>query len=312
MLARGLPHDLTNGLAAAALVLLETGARRNRRPSPPPWPSFAGPPHRIELGGRRRRGPAGTTTPRRRRRTPRRPPSGPSTSVVLIAGGLNKGLDLRADGPPSGGVHPCSSSPSAVAAEHVAARVRPRRAGRAEQGRWPRRWIGGGASSLDTGRRRPALARLRQLRLVPRRRLPGARRRLPSASWTSGSEAQRDDRSTRGPRDRVAASKASAVTAAMARASIADRRRGALERLHGGADKVPARRPPPEAAALTAPRAPIGVLGRAARTGAGRVLRAGDRRRRLRDARPGHGPVGVGPDRGGVRATAPTRSSTDS
>ena len=45
---RSLPHDVTNGLAAAALVL-ETGLGRRRRRSPTALASFVGPPHRIEL-----------------------------------------------------------------------------------------------------------------------------------------------------------------------------------------------------------------------------------------------------------------------
>ena len=91
-LRRRLPHDLTNGLAAAALVL-ESRARRPRRPSPPGSPAFTGPPHRIELVGEA----DGVAWYNDSKATT---PHAASVAiagfdrVVLIAGGRNKGLDL--------------------------------------------------------------------------------------------------------------------------------------------------------------------------------------------------------------------------
>ena len=79
--------------------------------------------------------------------------------------------------------------------------------------------------------------------------------------------------------------------------TVADRRRAALERLHGGAGRIPARRPS-ESTHDRARRAGA-LLGRPARPGAGRLLRDRHRRRRLRHARPRHGAVGVGRRAGG-------------
>jgi UDP-N-acetylmuramoylalanine--D-glutamate ligase len=90
-LRRALPHDLTNGLAAAALVT-EPGlvgadavaAALSR---------FVGPPHRIELvgeaGGVRWFNDSKATTPHAASVAIRA-----FDRVVLVAGGLNKGLDL--------------------------------------------------------------------------------------------------------------------------------------------------------------------------------------------------------------------------
>ena len=91
VLRRALPHDLTNGLAAAALVT-EPGlvgadavaAALSR---------FVGPPHRIELvgeaGGVRWFNDSKATTPHAASVAIRA-----FDHVVLVAGGLNKGLDL--------------------------------------------------------------------------------------------------------------------------------------------------------------------------------------------------------------------------
>jgi UDP-N-acetylmuramoylalanine--D-glutamate ligase len=90
-MSRTLPHDLTNALAAAALVL-ETGLV-----GPPAVATalagFAAPPHRIELvgdaGGVRWYNDSKATTPHAASTAIRA-----FDQVVLIAGGLNKGLDL--------------------------------------------------------------------------------------------------------------------------------------------------------------------------------------------------------------------------
>ncbi|MET0145842.1 MAG: UDP-N-acetylmuramoyl-L-alanine--D-glutamate ligase [Ilumatobacteraceae bacterium] len=88
---RALPHDRTNGLAAAALVLergLVTPAAVAAALA-----SFTGPPHRIELvadaGGVRWYNDSKATTPHAASTAIRA-----FDHVVLIAGGLNKGLDL--------------------------------------------------------------------------------------------------------------------------------------------------------------------------------------------------------------------------
>ncbi len=91
-LRRGLPHDLTNALAAAALVA-ETGLA-----GPAAIASalrhFVGPPHRIELvaeaDGVRWFDDSKATTPHAAATA-----IAGFDSVVLIAGGRNKGLDLR-------------------------------------------------------------------------------------------------------------------------------------------------------------------------------------------------------------------------
>jgi UDP-N-acetylmuramoylalanine--D-glutamate ligase len=90
-LRRSLPHDVTNGLAAAALVL-ETDLV-----TPPAVAGalarFHGPPHRIELvgdaGGVQWYDDSKATTPHSASAAIRG-----FDHVVLIAGGLNKGLDL--------------------------------------------------------------------------------------------------------------------------------------------------------------------------------------------------------------------------
>jgi len=91
-LARSLPHDLTNGLAAAALVL-EPGLVGADAVALG-LTSFTGPPHRIELVGEsdgiRWYNDSKATTPHAASAAIRA-----FDSIVLIAGGLNKGLDLR-------------------------------------------------------------------------------------------------------------------------------------------------------------------------------------------------------------------------
>jgi UDP-N-acetylmuramoylalanine--D-glutamate ligase len=90
-LPRALPHDLTNGLAAAALVL-ETGLVTPTAVAAA-LRGFNGPPHRIELvgdaGGVRWYNDSKATTPHAASAAIRA-----FEHVVLIAGGLNKGLDL--------------------------------------------------------------------------------------------------------------------------------------------------------------------------------------------------------------------------
>ncbi len=90
-LRRALPHDLTNGLAAAALVL-EAGLAEPAAVAAG-LASFVGPPHRIELVGEaagvRWYNDSKATTPHAASVAIRA-----FDRVVLIAGGLNKGLDL--------------------------------------------------------------------------------------------------------------------------------------------------------------------------------------------------------------------------
>jgi UDP-N-acetylmuramoylalanine--D-glutamate ligase len=90
-MSRALPHDLTNALAAAALVL-ETGLVGPSAVATA-LTAFAAPPHRIELvgdaGGVRWYNDSKATTPHAASTAIRA-----FDRVVLIAGGLNKGLDL--------------------------------------------------------------------------------------------------------------------------------------------------------------------------------------------------------------------------
>ena len=90
-LRRALPHDLTNGLAATALVL-EAGLVGPDAVAAG-LASFVGPPHRIELVGDdgcvRWFNDSKATTPHAASAAIRA-----FDHVVLIAGGLNKGLDL--------------------------------------------------------------------------------------------------------------------------------------------------------------------------------------------------------------------------
>ena len=171
-LPRALPHDLTNGLAAAALVL-ETGLVAPDAVAAA-LASFHGPPHRIELvgdaGGVRWFNDSKATTPHAASAAIRA-----FDHVVLIAGGLNKGLDLA----------PLAADPGRIRAV-----VRDRR-GRIRRRRRVRRRDPGLHGDVDgrgrrTGEpsgpsrgRRPAVAGMRQLRLVSRRRVSRTRGRLP-------------------------------------------------------------------------------------------------------------------------------------
>jgi UDP-N-acetylmuramoylalanine--D-glutamate ligase len=89
---RALPHDLTNGLAAAALAI-ESGLAGPDAVATA-LARFVGPPHRIELvgdaAGVRWFNDSKATTPHAASVAIRA-----FDHVVLIAGGLNKGLDLR-------------------------------------------------------------------------------------------------------------------------------------------------------------------------------------------------------------------------
>jgi UDP-N-acetylmuramoylalanine--D-glutamate ligase len=90
-MSRALPHDVTNALAAAALVL-ETGLVAPSAVATA-LTGFAAPPHRIELvgdaGGVRWYNDSKATTPHAASTAIRA-----FDHIVLIAGGLNKGLDL--------------------------------------------------------------------------------------------------------------------------------------------------------------------------------------------------------------------------
>ena len=107
--AGSLPHDLTNGLAAAALVL-EPGLVGADAVALG-LASFTGPPHRIELVGEadgiRWYNDSKATTPHAASAAIRA-----FDNIVLIAGGLNKGLDLRRW--PRAECASVPSSPSAV------------------------------------------------------------------------------------------------------------------------------------------------------------------------------------------------------
>ncbi len=94
---RAPPHDLTNGLAAAALAL-EAGLA-DADAVADALAAFAGPLPASHRARRRRRRRA--VVQRLKATTPHAASVGHqrrSTRVVLIAGGLNKGLDLAPDG----------------------------------------------------------------------------------------------------------------------------------------------------------------------------------------------------------------------
>jgi UDP-N-acetylmuramoylalanine--D-glutamate ligase len=88
---RSLPHDLTNALAASALVL-ETGLARTEAIADA-LAGFEGAPHRIQFAGEsdgvRFYNDSKATTPHAARTAIRA-----FDHIVLIAGGKNKGLDL--------------------------------------------------------------------------------------------------------------------------------------------------------------------------------------------------------------------------
>ena len=178
---RALPHDLTNALAAAALVMelgLAGAGRGGNRARVVPG---AAAPHRARR--RRPTGSSGTTTPRPPPPTPRPSRSSAFDHVVLIAGGRNKGLDLTADGgrarthPRRGGDRRDGRRQIATTfAPALAAAAAPDSSGSVDvRGRRRRR------DSCQSRRRRPAFTRLRQLRLVSDGRLRSTWGRLPRA-----------------------------------------------------------------------------------------------------------------------------------
>ena len=175
--------------------------RRGHRRSSPVWPSRLRSPRRWRRSSTRRTASsrsasstalAGTTTPRQPHRMPRSPRSAASTDVVLIAGGRNKGLDLAS----MAAEHERVQAVVALgeAAPIIARRVRrvvPGRRGRVDA-RPPST-----AAAASPGPATPCCCRrLRQLRLVSRRRLPGARRRLQAARPRTTSEADASMSST--------------------------------------------------------------------------------------------------------------------
>ena len=132
---RSLPHDITNALAASALVL-ETGLATPEGIAAA-LASFVGAPHRIQLvgddGAVRYYDDSKATTPHAALTAIRA-----FDHVVLIAGGKNKGLDLRPMGSEPAR-HRAPWSPSAQP-RTTSARCSRRRAPCSPHRRWTRQW----------------------------------------------------------------------------------------------------------------------------------------------------------------------------
>ena len=250
-----LPHDLANALAAAATARWRRARRSTRvraalrvvRGPPPPRRSWWA----------RLTACAGTTTPRPPTPARHRGRGRPGfDSVVLIAGGRNKGLDL-------GGLRAAAAAP-AGRRRHRRGRRRGRRRLRRRRARWSgrRRWTRPSAAAARwrrARRRRAAVAGLRVVRLVP----------APTASGATTSPApvrdlDREPAHER-PHDRR---RAAAAVAAEPPARPSPTRRAAPA---ADPSAPPARRATPRRSDRAAPR----------------------RRRRAQPARPGDGAVGV-------------------
>ena len=291
---RSLPHDVTNGLAAAALVL-ETGLADVSAVAGA-LASFIGPPHRIELvaeaGGVAWFNDSKATTPH--------------AAAAAIGGfGHSRPDRRRAQQGPRPGADGRRARPHPHRCRHRRGERRRRRRVRRDRcpghdrivdGRGCRRRRG----SCPPRRRRPPLARLRELRLVPRRRLRGPGRPLPrrrpgATSRRTQCRSADDDRRGRDRRSARAPPAARAAATGVAASA--------------GDDRTPAT--PPPAGAV---RARAGaLLGRAPRSGAGRLLRDRRRRHGVPHARPGHGAVGDGASPGatGEEPVLPVQPPTD-
>ena len=190
-LARHFHHDVSNALAAAATAhaagaSTDGDARRRCGPG-------SHLPHRVQLVGRRADGvgfydDSKATTPHAVLAALAGFPS-----VVLVAGGQNKGLDL---------------APLAEGAEHVRAVVAIGAAAGEVAAAFAGPAPGGAAASMDEavaraddlarpGRRRAAVARRGQLRLVPQLRRAGRRLRPGGRSPTRRGATDDDERSRR-------------------------------------------------------------------------------------------------------------------
>ena len=291
---RGLPHDITNGLAAAALVLetglagpeaVAAGAGVVHRPAAP---------HRARR--RRRRGALvrrleGDDPARRVGRHPRvRPRRADRRRAQQGARPGPDGRRRRSGCAPSWrSARPPARSPTTFAG--VAPGGHRRLDGRAPSPR-PASWRGPATSCCC----RPAAPASTGTPTAATRRAATHFRRLVEAT-----DRRRTDEDVRHGGDHRDAGEAQA---------------GVGRRPPPAGARAPAQRHDPRAAGGRAarrsrpPTRPAPAVGRPARPGAGRLLRHRRRRRDVRDARAGDGAVGVGGRRGGARAAARTTSST--
>ena len=218
--ARAAPTTTSPGRARRVLAGPPGALGRRRRPAPGAAPR----PH--ERPGRRRPGARGRTRRRRRRGGRAGPFVGPPHRIELVgdADGVRWFNDSKATTPHAASVADPGVRPRRAHRRRSEQGPRPAR-------RWPPTparmravvAIGAGgrrrrrrrspasapivaatsmADAVDRAagarparRRRAAVAGVRQLRLVPRRRLPGPRRRLPPARRTSDRQADHDHRS---------------------------------------------------------------------------------------------------------------------
>ena len=167
-LARAFPHDIANALAAAASARHAGATTDGARAALLAW---TGLPHRVSLvgeaGGVRWYDDSKATAPHATRAALRAFPS-----VVLIAGGRNKGLDLSELAEER--EHVVGVVAIGEAGDEVAAAfdgVRPVRSAASMDDA-----VAAGRDARPTGRRSAAVTRLRVVRLVPV--LRGARRRF--------------------------------------------------------------------------------------------------------------------------------------
>ena len=169
-MTRRLPHDITNALAAAAIVL-ESGLATSAAVAEA-LATFQHPPHRIEpvgtIGGAAWFNDSKATTPHAALTAIRG-----FDKVVLLAGGRNKGLDLASLANEHARIKAVvafgeAASIVADAFAHWCPAVVAETDGAAVTA----------AAGSHAGRHGAALAGVCQLRLVPRRRLSRPRRRL--------------------------------------------------------------------------------------------------------------------------------------
>ena len=265
---RALPHDITNALAASALVLeIGSGRRadavaegagvvRRRRPT-----ASSSSPSATAC--------AGSTTRRRRRRTPRRRRSARFDRIVLIAGGYDKGVDLS----PMARRAATGSTPWSPSA-----RPAPTLAAPCSRGTEPVEVVAGSmadavepaARARRARRHRAALARLRQLRRTTRLSEPAATTSARSSTALAQPSHRTDatrrpatetdhDRTT--DRRRSSTRRARAPARSAAPRALAPARSPPAAPRHVDADRAGTRHASAEARARARPAAPAAGAG---------------------------------------------------